>query len=221
LTSSGILSHFWVSNGVYENLSFSGCCAILQISRNHPLLAILLVTSEVVMQFVECTYQDHAASILDIFNEAIANTTALYAYHPRTMEFMEEWFRIKAAGRFPVIGALGDRGELTGFASYGQFRSWAAYKYTVENSVYVHRDHRGQGIGLILMQQLIEKALAQDYHVMIAGIDEENRGSIALHEKLGFFHSGTIRHAGYKFGQWRDLAFYQLVLSTPAHPVEG
>ncbi len=172
------------------------------------------------MNFVDCTYRDHAASILDIFNEAIANTTALYAYHPRTMEFMEEWFRNKSAGAFPVLGAVEESGVLTGFATYGAFRPWAAYKYTVENSVYVHKNYRGRGIGLVLMEQLIQKAVAQDYHVMIAGIDEENRGSIALHEKLGFVHCGTIKQAGYKFGQWRDLAFYQLILNTPAEPRE-
>lgn len=55
---------------------------------------------------------------------------------------------------------------------------------------------------------------------MVGGIDASNRASVALHEKLGFFHAGTIRHAGYKFGRWLDLAFYQLLLEGPARPVE-
>ena len=172
------------------------------------------------MQFVACTHDAHAAAILDILNEAIANSTALYDYRPRPPESMVGWFKAKETSRFPVIGAV-DSEKLLGFASYGTFRAWPAYKYTVEHSVYVHRDHRGKGIGAALMRKLIEAAREQQYHVMIGGIDAANRASVALHEKLGFFHAGTIRQAGYKFGRWLDLAFYQLLLETPQRPVDG
>ena len=172
------------------------------------------------MQFVACTHDAHAPAILEILNEAIVNSTALYDYRPRAPEAMAGWFKAKEAGRFPVIGAMeGD--ELVGFASYGTFRAWPAYKYTVEHSVYVHHEHRGQGIGSALMKKLIEAAREQEYHVMVGGIDAANATSIAMHEKLGFVHAGTIRHAGYKFGRWLDLAFYQLVLETPRRPEEG
>jgi len=70
------------------------------------------------------------------------------------------------------------------------------------------------------MKKLIDAARIQDYHVMVGGIDAENRASIAMHEKLGFVHAGTVRHAGYKFGHWLDLAFYQLLLETPLWAVE-
>ncbi len=173
------------------------------------------------MQFINCTPDAHAAPILDIFNEAIANSTALYDYQPRTLESMVEWFRIKEAGNFPVIGAVDEDGRLMGFASYGTFRAWPAYKYTVEHSVYVHQDHRGKGLGRALMLRLIEAAAAQQILVMIGGIDVENTGSIRLHEALGFVHAGTIRQAGFKFGRWLDLAFYQRILDTPPHPVDG
>ncbi len=173
------------------------------------------------MRVISCRFSEHADSILDIFNEAIANTTALYAYQPRTMDFMAEWFAAKDSGNYPVLGCLDEYGQLTGFASYGPFRQWPAYKYTIENSVYVHKDFRGQGIGRQLMAALIERAVEQDYHTMVAGIDEKNAASIALHTTFGFFHSGTIQHAGYKFSQWQNLAFYQLILATPEHPVEG
>ena len=172
------------------------------------------------MQLVACTHDAHALAILEILNEAIVNSTALYDYKPRAPEAMVGWFKAKEAGRFPVIGAL-DGGVLLGFASYGTFRAWPAYKYTVEHSVYVHRDHRGKGIGMALMKRLIDAAREQDHHVMVGGIDAANRTSIALHEKLGFTHAGTVRHAGYKFGRWLDLAFYQLLLETPARPVDG
>lgn len=173
------------------------------------------------MSFIACTHATHAAAILDILNEAIVTSTALYDYRPRAPESMAGWFKTKLAGGFPVIGAESPAGELMGFASYGTFRAWPAYKYSVEHSVYVHKDHRGKGLGLALMQQLIVAARAQEYHVMIGGIDVSNTASIALHEKLGFTHAGTIRQAGFKFGRWLDLAFYQLILETPLDPIDG
>lgn len=173
------------------------------------------------MQIVSCTYEDHAQAILDIFNEAIANSTALYDYEPRSIESMVNWFQAKATGNFPVIGAIDNDCQLLGFASYGTFRAWPAYKYSIENAVYVHQNYRRQGLGLALMQQLIARASEQQYHVMVGGIDMTNLGSIALHEKLGFTHAGTIHQAGFKFGRWLDLGFYQLLLSTPVYPVDG
>lgn len=170
---------------------------------------------------VSCTHERHAAAILDILNDAIVNSTALYDYLPRPPESMAGWFKAREAGRFPVIGAEDETGKLLGFATYGTFRHWPAYKYTVEHSVYVHGNHRGEGIGSALMQRLISLAEHQDYHVMVGGIDQSNGASVGLHEKLGFEHAGTIRHAGFKFGRWLDLAFYQLVLATPERPVDG
>ena len=173
------------------------------------------------MQFVTCTYDRYAGQILEILNEAILNTTALYDYKPRTLERMADWFEAKASGNFPVIGAVDDDDRLLGFASYGTFRNWAAYKYSVEHSIYVHKDHRGRGLGRALLQRLIAAAREQNYHVLIGGIDASNAASIALHEALGFAHAGTIRQVGFKFGRWLDLAFYQLVLETPEMPEDG
>jgi len=159
--------------------------------------------------------------MLDIFNDAIVSSTALYDYKARAPESMVGWFKAKETGRYPVIGAIGDSGELVGFASYGIFRAWPAYKYSVEHSVYVQKAHRGKGIGLTLMRQLIAAAKEQQYHCMVGGIDIANAGSIAMHEKLGFKHAGTIEHAGFKFGRWLDLGFWQLLLETPVHPNDG
>jgi L-amino acid N-acyltransferase len=173
------------------------------------------------VNFIRCNYETHADAILEIFNEAILNSTALYDYKPRARDSMSGWFKGKEDGGFPVIGAAGPLGQLLGFASYGIFRAWPAYKYSVEHSVYVHKDHRGKGIGSGLLQELIETAKEHQYHVMVGGIDVTNPTSIALHEKLGFVHAGTIRHTAFKFGTWRDLGFYQLLLDTPAHPIDG
>ena len=173
------------------------------------------------MKFVQCTYRDHANAILEIFNEAIVNSTALYEYEPRPFESMVEWFEIKQKNNFPVIGAVDDTGNLLGFASYGTFRAKPAYKYSVEHSVYVDKNGRGKGVGRVLLEKLITVATEQQYHVMVGGIDVTNTGSIVLHEKLGFTHAGTIEQAAFKFGGWLDLGFYQLRLSTPEQPCDG
>jgi L-amino acid N-acyltransferase len=173
------------------------------------------------MPLVNCTEARHAGAILAIFNEAIVNSTALYDYQSRSAESMAPWFAAKRNNGFPVIGFEDDHGELLGFASYGTFRAWPAYKYSVEHSVYIHHAHRGKGLGRILMQALIEAAQAKQLHAMVGGIDATNAASIALHLSLGFEHAGTIRQAGFKFGRWLDLAFYQRLLPTPAQPVDG
>lgn len=173
------------------------------------------------MNLVRCTPERHAEAIRAIFNEAIAHSTAIYDYHPRTAQDMAEWFRVKAAAGHPVLGLESETGELLGFGSYGPFRSRPAYKYTVEHSVYVHTAHRGRGIGEALLREVIACAEAQDLHVLVGAIDAANQSSIALHERLGFVHAGTIAQAGFKFGRWLDLAFYQKTLKTPLAPVDG
>lgn len=172
------------------------------------------------MTLIECEFGRHGDAVLAIFNDAILNTTALYEYQPRTSAFVEGWFLTKRESDYPVIGMLDDASErLMGFASYGPFRPHAAYRYSVEHSVYVDRDFRQRGVARRLMQALIERAEAQQYHTLIGGIDATNAPSIALHEQLGFSHAGTVRQAAYKFDRWLDLAFYQRVLATPDSPV--
>jgi phosphinothricin acetyltransferase len=173
------------------------------------------------MRIIECSHAQHAAMILEILNEAIASSTALYDYAPRPFSSMASWFEAKEQGNFPVLGAVDDDGALAGFASYGVFRAWPAYKYSVEHSVYVHKDRRAAGVGTALLRALIAAATAQQLHVLVGGIDLSNQASLALHEKLGFFHAGTVKHAGFKFGRWLDLAFYQLLLATPETPADG
>lgn len=172
-------------------------------------------------RFVQCTHARHAQAILDIFNEAIVTSTALYDYQPRPLASMEPWFAAKDKGSFPVIGVEDEAGTLVAMGSFGSFRAWPAYKYSVEHSVYVHKEHRGKGLGLTVMQALIETARERQLHAMLGGIDAGNAASIALHERLGFRHVGTLPQVGFKFGRWLDLAFYQLLLDTPSAPVDG
>lgn len=170
---------------------------------------------------VHCSHARHAPAILDIFNEAIVNSTALYDYQPRPLASMEGWFAVKENGNFPVLGLEDRAGALLAFGSFGTFRAWPAYKYSVEHSVYVHKDHRGKGLGMQVMQALIAAARERNVHAMLGGIDATNTGSIALHQRLGFKHVGTLPQVGFKFGRWLDLAFYQLLLETPLDPVDG
>lgn len=173
------------------------------------------------MKVVSCTYERHARAVLEILNEAIERSTAVFDYVRRAPESMVPWFATRASGGFPVVGLESDEGELLGFGTYGPFRAWPAYKYTVEHSVYVHHAHRGRGLGTTLLQEVIARARASGLHVLVAGIEASNTDSIALHTKLGFVHAGTLRQVGFKFGRWLDLAFYQLTLDTPPHPVDG
>lgn len=173
------------------------------------------------MRMIECTEERHAARILEIFNEAIINSTALYDYRPRPPESMGPWFAAKRQNGFPVIGLEEGDGTLVGFASYGTFRAWPAYKYTVEHSIYLHQGHRGRGHGQLLLRAIVEAAQARDVHVMVGAIDAANAASIRLHEKLGFRHAGTVAQAAFKFGRWLDLALYQRILDTPREPVDG
>lgn len=171
------------------------------------------------VRLIECD-RARSAEILAILNEAIVNSTALYDYEPRTMAMMDAWFDVKVKGNYPVIGAVDDEGRLLGFATYGMFRERPAYKYTVEHSLYVNRDARGRGVGRRLLQAIIDRAKSENYHVLIGGIDADNAVSIELHKKFGFTYCGEIREAGFKFGRWLHLVFYQLILDTPAHAVE-
>jgi L-amino acid N-acyltransferase len=167
---------------------------------------------------VDCTPERHAGAMLAIFNEAIEHSTALWDYRPRPPEAMVAWFDAKRAAGHPVIGFESAAGELLAFGSWGPFRAWPAYKYSVEHSVYVHRDHRGRGLGRLLLQTLLGEAQRRGVHVMVGGIEAGNRASIALHAALGFVHAGTVREVGFKFGRWLDLVLMQRVLHTPEEP---
>jgi phosphinothricin acetyltransferase len=100
-----------------------------------------------------------------------------------------------------------------GFAAFGDFRSWPGYRFTVEHSVHIRADRRGQGVGQALMQPLITRACALGKHIMIAGVDADNAASIRFHERLDFVRVAHFREVGFKFGRWLDLVFLQRWLS--------
>ena len=112
---------------------------------------------------------------------------------------------------YPVIVAENDSG-LIGYASFGDFRAWPGYRFTVEHSVYARADHRGKGVGGALMRELIDRARAMGKHVMIGGVDADNTASLRFHERLGFEKVAHFKQVGFKFGRWLDLTFLQLTL---------
>ena len=164
--------------------------------------------------------EEDLPALLDIYNHIIVNTTAVYHYQPHTMEMRKAWYDARVKEGLPVLVAEDD-GKVVGFSSYGPFRPWAAYKYTMENSVYVADGQRGKGIGKLLMEPLIRHAREKDVHAIIAVIDATNEASVRLHRGFGFEEVGRFREVGYKFDRWLDLTFMELVLDTPKHPVGG
>lgn len=167
----------------------------------------------------EATEKD-LQEILEIYNYAILNTTAVYTYKAQSMEERKSWFLEKKEKGYPVF-VFEENDQVLGFATYGPFRAWPAYKYTIEHSVYVKNGYWGRGIGRMLMQEIIRHASQKGYATLVAGIDSKNEVSIKIHEKFGFNYTGTIKRAGYKFGAWLDLVFYQLMLPGPENPEEG
>ncbi|WP_283747111.1 GNAT family N-acetyltransferase [Bacillus cereus] len=157
--------------------------------------------------------------ILDIYNDAILNSTAVYAYKSVTLEDRQSWYEQKIDEGYPILVCEQDE-KVVGFATFGPFRAWPAYKYSIEHSIYVDKEYRKNGIGKSLMKELLAIAQEREYMTLIAGIDAENEKSIALHQNYGFVHAGTIKKAGYKFNRWLDLAFYQLELNGPKNPTE-
>ncbi|MBC7828882.1 MAG: N-acetyltransferase [Chitinophagaceae bacterium] len=149
--------------------------------------------------------------ILAIYNDVILHTTAVYDYEPHTMEMRREWFNLKREQGFPVFVASEDK-KIVGLSSIGPFRAWAAYRYSVENSVYVANDYKGKGIGKLLIPPLIDSARQLQLHTIIAGIDATNVASLKLHEHFGFKEVAHFKEVGYKFNRWLDLKFLQLIL---------
>lgn len=151
--------------------------------------------------------------ILEITNEAIAHTTAIWSLTPATLETRRAWFRERTARGFPILVAAQDGGVL-GFGSFGDFRPWEGYLHTVEHSVYVQPEAQGRGIGTALLVALVARAGTLGKHAMVAGIEGNNAASLALHRRAGFEESGRLRQVGRKFDRWLDLVFMQKLLAT-------
>lgn len=150
-------------------------------------------------------------AIRDIYNDAVSHTTAIWNEAQVDLADRALWYRARIARGFPVLVATKQE-EVVAYASYGDFRAFAGYRFTIENSIYVHADHRGQGVAKALLPALINHARSAGLHAMIAGIEAQNAASISLHASFGFVEVGRLPEVGFKFGRYLDLVFMQLQL---------
>lgn len=153
-----------------------------------------------------------AASMLGIYNDVVATSTAIYCDDLADLDYMQDWLLARSAAGYPVFVASDSNGQVMGYSSYGQFRARPGYRFTVEHSVHVCARARGQGVGGSLMAPLISRAREDGYHVMIGAVDAGNEGSLRFHDRLGFTRAGAIEQVGRKFDRWLDVVFVTLRL---------
>ncbi|MFN8528831.1 MAG: N-acetyltransferase family protein [Anaerolineae bacterium] len=151
-------------------------------------------------------------AIVDIYNDAVLNTTASWDYEPTTLDQRMQWFRQHQDQGFPVLVAHDEMDCVIGWGALSKFREKIGYQFTVEHSVYVAAGSRGQGVGRAIVQALIGEARSLGKHVLIGGVEKSNEASLRLHRGLGFEEVAHFKQVGYKFGRWLDLVFLQKVL---------
>lgn len=167
------------------------------------------------MKIEDATEAD-ANAIAAIYNQVIATSTAVFSDDPVTADDRREWLRVRQRQGFPVIVARDDEagGAVVAFAAYADFRPWPGYRLTVEHSVHVAEAHRRQGLGRRLVQELVTRARAAGKHVIVAGLDADNRASRRLHEQLGFREVARMPQVARKFDAWIDLVLLELILDN-------
>ena len=153
-------------------------------------------------------------AILGIYNEAILHSTATFDIEPQTLEGRLRWFRETKHPHCVIVAEV--EGGVVGWGCLRSFRARVAYRFTTEDSVYIHEDHRGRGIGALLLGELIGRAKKGGFHSVMAGMTEGNPASEALHRRFGFVEAGRDREVGYKFERWLDVVWMQLMLPPGA-----
>jgi phosphinothricin acetyltransferase len=155
---------------------------------------------------------DDAEALRQIYNVEVQTTTVTFDILPRSLEEQREWLAARSGAHAVVVAEDGD--EVIGFASLSPWRSRPAYATSVEDSVYVHRDHQGRGVGRLLLTELLAVARAHGFHAVFARIVGGHASSIRLHESVGFEVVGTEREVGRKFGRWLDVTVMELLLTA-------
>jgi L-amino acid N-acyltransferase len=153
---------------------------------------------------------DDAEATRTIYNAEVTGSTVTFDLVPRTLEEQRDWIEARS-GAMAVVVAEAD-GEIVGFAALSPYRSRPAYSTTVEDSVYVRHDQRGNGVGRALLAELVEVAAARGFHTMMARIVGGHDASIGLHGSLGFEMVGIEKEVGRKFGRWLDVVLMQRML---------
>jgi phosphinothricin acetyltransferase len=153
---------------------------------------------------------DDAEAIRQIYNVEVTSSTATFDLVPRSLEDQRAWQDARSGAHAVLVAE--DHGQVVGFASLSKWRDRPAYSTTVEDSVYVHRDHHGQGVGKALLGELIVTATNHGFHACMARIVGGHDASIALHRSCGFEVVGTEREVGRKFGKWLDVVLMERML---------
>jgi phosphinothricin acetyltransferase len=153
--------------------------------------------------------------ITAIYNEILTNSTAIYNDRPVTCQDRLAWRNARLAQGYPVLVATDDN-RILGFGSFGDFRPWPGYRFTVEGTVHIHGDARGRGVGTMLLRAIVDRAQTLGKHTMIAGVDSENAASIRFLERFGFQQAGRLHEVGFKFNRFLDLVFMQYWITPPA-----
>lgn len=150
-------------------------------------------------------------AITDIYNDAVLNTLAIWNEKTVDINNRRDWLKTREEMGYPVLVAV-DNNKVYGYASYGPFRPFEGYRFSAEISIYIEKSERGKGIGRKLLGALINHAVSNNIHVLIAGIESGNKASIALHKAFGFTTTGHMPEVGTKKGQWLDLVMMQRIL---------
>ncbi len=153
---------------------------------------------------------DDAEAMAHIYNAEVGSTTT-FDLVARTIEEQRAWIA-EHSSAYPAVVAEDGSGAVTGFGSLSRFKERAAYSTTVEDSVYVAREHRGQGVGRALLEELLRLGVVHGFHAIIARIAGGNDASTALHRTCGFELVGVEREVGRKFGLWLDVVVMERLL---------
>jgi phosphinothricin acetyltransferase len=151
-----------------------------------------------------------AEAIREIYNREVLTSTVTFDLVPRTDDDQRVWMDARSGAHAVVVAVDGD--EIVGFGSLSPYRPRPAYSTSVEDSVYIHRDHQGQGIGKLILADLVARAQQHGFHTIIGRIVGGHDASIRLHRSLGFDHVGVEREIGRKFGKWLDVVVMQRML---------
>ena len=171
------------------------------------------------MQIREAIQADYE-QITAIYNEVLTTSTAIYNDRPASVDERIAWGRSRVAQGYPVLVAA-EGALVAGFATFGEFRAWPGYRFTVEGTVHIRSGTRGQGVGTQLLTAILARARAMGKHVMIAGVDAENAASLRFLERFGFERAGCLREVGFKFDRYLDLIFMQFWITPPAYARNG
>ena len=149
------------------------------------------------------------SSITEIYNSVLLTSTAIYNDTPVTLEDRIAYWQSRTAQDYPLLVAVDEDNTILGYATFGDFRSWPGYRFTVEGTIHIRDSVRGKGIGTALFHELAARARICNKHVMIAGVDSANAASIAFLTRFGFMPAGTLHQVGFKFNRWLDLHFLE------------